>query len=282
MKIALFDSGLHWDDPNLRWGDPSILLEPGDPGYVSDPTSASFPATSTPKRKHTMPKSDFIKARDAQFADQLLLFKTNIGGYSAALALTAPQVSAQAVDADYFAYALAVQQTCSNCSQQWTTWKDLMRDGGDPGTAPVTASFPTPAPAVVAPGIEARFRALVRQIKAHANYTPAIGEALGIEGAAQTGPDFSTFKPVLKLKLSGGQPFVGWDWQSQSAFLDQIEIQVNRGTGYVLLATDTTPGYLDTAPAPAGGAKWTYKAIYRVGDQRVGQWSDEASITIAG
>ena len=102
------------------------------------------------------------------------------------------------------------------------------------------------------------------------------------EGAAQTGPDFSTLKPLLKLKLNGGQAFVGWDWQGQSAYLDLVEIQVNRGTGYVLLATDTTPGYLDTFAAPAGGAKWTYKAIYRVGDQRVGQWSDEASITVAG
>ena len=281
MKIALFDSGLHFDDPNLRWGDPSILLEPGDPGYVPDPTSASYPA-SQPKRKPSMPKSDFVKKRDTQFSDQLTLFKLNIPGYSAAFALTAPQTAAQAADADYFPYGLAVQQVCSNCSQQWTAWKDLMRDGGDPGTAPTTGVFPTPAPAVVAPGIEARFRALVKQIKAHANYTPAIGEALGIEGAAQSGPDFSTFKPVLKLKLSGGQAFVGWDWQGESAFLDQIEIHVNRGTGYVLLATDTTPGYLDTFAAPAGGAKWTYKAIYRVGDQRVGQWSDEASITVAG
>ena len=27
MRIATFDSGLHWDDPNLYWGDPSYLLD---------------------------------------------------------------------------------------------------------------------------------------------------------------------------------------------------------------------------------------------------------------
>jgi len=35
------------------------------------------------------------------------------------------------------------------------------------------------------------------------------------------------------------------------------------------------------AAAPAAAAKWTYKAIFRVGDQRVGQWSDAVSINVA-
>jgi len=63
-----------------------------------------------------------------------------------------------------------------------------------------------------------------------------------------------------------------------------IEILVDRGNGqgFVTLCQDTTPDYLDTTPAPATPAKWTYKAIFRVGDQRVGQWSDEVSTTIGG
>ena len=47
MKPVTWDSGVRWDDPNLRWGTPSYLLEPGDPGYVPDPNSASYPQTST-------------------------------------------------------------------------------------------------------------------------------------------------------------------------------------------------------------------------------------------
>lgn len=135
----------------------------------------------------------------------------------------------------------------------------------------------------VAPGIEPRFRALVQQIKTHANYSVATGEVLGIEGAELTGPDFATFKPVLKLEASGGSVLVRWGWQGFADFLDMIELQVDRGTGagFVPLAYDTTPNYLDTASAPAVAAKWTYKAIFRVGDQRVGQWSDPASINVA-
>jgi hypothetical protein len=52
----------------------------------------------------------------------------------------------------------------------------------------------------------------------------------------------------------------------------------------VFLAIDTIPDYTDTAPMPAAeqSALWKYKAIYRQGDERVGQWSDVVSIPVAG
>jgi hypothetical protein len=69
---------------------------------------------------------------------------------------------------------------------------------------------------------------------------------------------------------------------------DGIEIQVDRGTGFVFLAIDTIPNYTDTAPMPAAGqsALWKYNPEsfrgYRQGDDRVGQWSDVVSIPVAG
>jgi hypothetical protein len=48
------------------------------------------------------------------------------------------------------------------------------------------------------------------------------------------------------------------------------------------IAIDTTPNYTDTQPFPAAPTKWTYQAIYRVGDQRVGQWSAPVSVTVGG
>jgi len=41
----------------------------------------------------------------------------------------------------------------------------------------------------------------------------------------------------------------------------------------------TSPGYLDTAPLPAAAIEWKYRAIYRRGDPRFGQWSGEASLS---
>lgn len=232
-----------------------------------------------------MPKSTYVSSNDGAFADQLQAFKTAFGSYAAGLGVAPAQVTAQAADADYFKYLTVSQTVMQNGSQQWTTWKDLMRDGGTPPASgmPVPPVFPAAVPAV-APGVEARFRALVKQIKASAGYNTAIGEALGIEGAQQTGPDMSTLQPEIDATVSGGQVLVGWGWGGNSAYLDLCEIEVDRGggQGFILLTYDSTPNYTDTAPFPATPTKWTYRAIYRVGDHRVGQWSKPVSVTVGG
>lgn len=230
-----------------------------------------------------MPKSDYLNPNDGAFAAQMQAFKTNVGAYATTLGLTPAQITAQAADADYFSFALACQQGMQNGAQQWTTWKNIIRAGGTPPVAgmPMEPVFPTAVP-VVAPGVEVRFRALARQIKAHASYNQSIGEALGIEGAVQSGPELSALQPVIDATVSGNRVEIEWGWQGQRAFLDQCEIQVDRGTGagWVVLAYDTTPGYVDTQPFPATPVRWTYRAIYRVGDTQVGQWSQPASVTV--
>ena len=77
---------------------------------------------------------------------------------------------------------------------------------------------------------------------------------------------------------------IGRGWARHSASLALLEIQADRGDGkgFNLLTYDTTPGYNDTAPFPATPVKWTYKAIYRVGDAQVGVWSNPVSITVGG
>ena len=95
-----------------------------------------------------------------------------------------------------------------------------------------------------------------------------------MQNAAQqwTAPDLSAVAPVLTAKISGNHVAIGWGWGGNDTYLDACEIQVDRSDthGFVLLAQDTTPGYNNTAPLPAAPTKWTYKAIYRVGDARVG------------
>lgn len=273
-------------DPNLKFVDGiGMYLEPGDPGFVpyGPPPNDFSSVERKSKPKKAMPKSDYIKSNDAEFSAQLTAFKLAIGDYAAALGLSAGQVTAQANDADYFAYTLACQGLMTQGGKQYTAWRDILRDGGAPPASgvPMPPTFPT-AVTAVAPGIEARFRALVQSIKTHPAYNEAMGLALGIEGESQSGPDFATFKPVFTLEHQGGQVFVRWGWQGQGAFLDAIELCVDRGDGqgFRLLTIDTTPGYLDTEPMPAQAARWTYKAIYRVGDDRVGQWSDVAMIAV--
>ena len=61
-------------------------------------------------------------------------------------------------------------------------------------------------------------------------------------------------------------------------------LEVDRGNGlWVLLATITSPHYVDTlTPAPGTAAVWKYRAIYLQGDQPFGQWSDTATIAVQG
>ena len=233
-----------------------------------------------------MPKSDYIHPNDAAFSGQLITFKNIIGDYSAVLTSVAPAlITGQAADADYFADCLQRQDITGNLARQETSWKDLIRRGGTPPAsgAPAAPKFP-PGPPAVEPGIEPRFRALAQMIKADPNYNPGMGEALGIVGADQAGPDYAILKPVITAVINGGRVDVGWNWGGYRDFLSMCEIQVDRddsGT-FVLLATDTTPGYVDTEPFPQKPAKWTYRAIYHAGDNRVGLWSDPVSVNVGG
>ncbi len=47
-----------WDDPNLRWGDPSYYLEPGDPGFVPYPQSTPTPTKKGKKYMASNPTPD--------------------------------------------------------------------------------------------------------------------------------------------------------------------------------------------------------------------------------
>lgn len=228
-----------------------------------------------------MPKANYIKSGEEAFGAQLLMYKNNIATYADILGVTAAQITAQAADADYFDYVLKCQGIMQSGAQQWSAWKKLLRGGGTPPMAgeALAPVFPAAVTAVEL-GIEPRFRALCQQNKTNTNYNVSIGEALGTEGQAQTGPDFAILKPEFTLTISGNRVEVHWGWGGFKPFLDMCEIHVDRGTGYVPLAFDTTPGYVDTQPFPGAPAKWTYKAIYRVGDAQVGQWSNPVSIMV--
>ena len=238
-----------------------------------------------------MAKTDFVKVRDMDFITQMLLFKNIIGNYAALLELTPAEVAAQAVDGDYFNYIFECQQSIQSSSLAMTALKKTIRAGrtppvpGVPGAAsgPVFPAYPAAVP-VAAAGVEGRFRALVKKIKLHPRYTLTIGEHLGIESPDHTAPDLNTVQPVIRLALSGNHVHVRWGWGGHSVYLDMIELEVDRGDGqgFGLLNFDTTPGYTDPAAMPAALTKWKYRAIYRVGDHRVGLWSNEASITVGG
>jgi hypothetical protein len=289
---------LHWDsinpftgtpfrfgDPNLRWGSPAYYLEPGDPGFV--PYTATSPAPTHKLKKHTMAKSDFLATDDNGKASQFVLFRDNIGKYLPGIGIAAddPEIVQQAADATRFRAMVDFCGNMQNAAQSWTAGKNYERDGGDTApSAQVVPALPAGFPPAVPAGIVTRFRALVKRLKAIKAYTTTISQALGTEGTERSAPDMATLQAVLDLSIKGNAVFIGWGWQGYSAFLDMLEIQVDRsdGKGWSFLTYDTTPNYTDTAPFPAAPTKWKYRAIYRVGDAQVGIWSATQEIMVGG
>lgn len=107
---------------------------------------------------------------------------------------------------------------------------------------------------------------------------------LDVSNQATIGPDIATLRPEFAVKVEGGKAVLDRELGGHRSHLDVFQIQVDRadGKGFVDLASDTTPGYTDTQPLPAAPVKWKYRAIWRVGDEQVGLWSEEVSITVAG
>ena len=56
MRPIRWDDGTRWDDPNARWGSPSYVLEPGDPGYIAPPGTLPPPSTKKKRIMSSNPK----------------------------------------------------------------------------------------------------------------------------------------------------------------------------------------------------------------------------------
>ena len=148
-------------------------------------------------------KKDTIKKGDLAFAGQMMTCKTNLPTYAAELKLTPDQVNSQAADAVAFDYWVKSTNIMHQDSQQFTTWKDLMRDGGATGMdkEPGVPVLPDPVPAVE-PGIEARHRAFIQSCHNNPGYNTAIGTALDMEGSEITPPDLTALLPLLTLLIT--------------------------------------------------------------------------------
>ena len=224
----------------------------------------------------------FMPSTDSGKADLLDHLSSTLPRYAALLDVSTVDIAALKADADAFRYTLHAQTDVLAYNQHWTAYKNVLRDGGN-GMAdwPIALTLATPVPPAVSPGVIARLAALAAHIKTHKNYTSAIGQDLWLIGSSQV-VDPNTWKPILTIQNQAGHPIIVWSKGQASA----IEIWVDRGDGhdFVLLTINTEPNTTDSSPLPAAGASalWKYKAIYRLHDEQVGQWSDVISVSVGG
>ena len=223
---------------------------------------------------------DFIPTSDRGKADFLENLAAKLGGYATLLGLTPAEVASVQADAAMFNCVLDMQEAYKTFKKDLTKFKDTLRDGDpDPlGPFPANPALPPP-PAPVDKNIFGRTRSLVTRIKAAAAYNKAIGEDLGIVGDEHV-IDIPNLKPELKGRVEAGRPVINWT----KGPADALDIYVDRldGAGFVFLVTSLKPNYIDKFPFPAGtlSVVYDYKAIYRIDDKQVGQFSDPIRVTV--
>jgi hypothetical protein len=292
MRPVYFDAGFYWDDPNLRWGDPSYQLEPGDPGYVPWTPPSETP-TPEPKKKR-MKHNTFYPLRQTEQIVWLANLAQKIDAYATVLGLTTNQVNALKADCLWLIYILelwlpAARAWAPACTNAATAAQNGF--GSGPQVLPVftppalpAATGDMPATVPVALGGLSRTFLLIQQIKVSGKCTDAIAADLRIVGTEEIAPDLSTQQPEISAKVSGNEVLLKWGWGGHRKWLSSCEFAVDRGDGhgFVYLANDTTPNYTDTHEFPTTKTVWTYKAIYHAGDGRVGVWSQTVSVTVGG
>jgi hypothetical protein len=225
---------------------------------------------------------DFVKQNDLEFTAQLEQLKANLPTYAAILGLSLSDIGLANTMADAMAWIVLRNNAAPGFVQDWSKLRDQVRlgKGGDTlQPMPVPPDVTTP-PASIPVNIEKKYRALAKRIKSADAYTSGIGENLGIE-APKTIPDYSTYKPVFKLKLTAGQVLILW-----KKLLSQgvnIYKKIDNGQWYKL-DFDGTPNYLDTSATPPAGTSqtWSYKLRYVKGDVEIGEPSTIVSIIVSG
>ena len=229
-----------------------------------------------------MPTSSFMLKDDSSKADLLDHVAATLPKYTGTLEISADDLTSLQADAVSFRYALNILSRAQSYAHNCTAFKNLLRDGGTDATEwPISPLLPEPIPPIVKSGIIPRFSLFVTRLKAHKDYSPAIGQDLKIVGSAYI-IDPSTWKPMLSILMQAGHPTVAWAKGKVSAL--ELWVDRNDGNGFVFLTINTEPNTADSAPLPPPGTSvlWKYKAIYRFHDEQVGEWSDVLSVVVGG
>ncbi|MBS4028752.1 MAG: hypothetical protein KGZ58_08945 [Ignavibacteriales bacterium] len=130
--------------------------------------------------------------------------------------------------------------------------------------------------------IRAKFESVIRKMvahmKTHKDYTPAIGEDLGVVLPATPSKGSPTAKPTFTATLLATGVRLDWPKDIYSGVI----VQGKRGeeTAFILLGTDTRSPFEDTRVNinPAKPETRIFRMRYVLNDEEVGLWSDEVKV----
>ncbi|MFA6151495.1 MAG: hypothetical protein WC716_09255 [Chitinophagaceae bacterium] len=221
----------------------------------------------------------FLEQSKEKSARQLTNFASKLGQYKDLFNLSDTDIAGIKADAAYNMWSLVNYKRIETYKKSWTSFRETLFKGDMLNVPMENPEAPVldPRPAVVPSGIEKRFTTMVKRVKAHQNYTRAIGQNLGIETVKVIAETLRA-QPSIKLSLRGGKVIVKWKKGLQMGIL----IEKNTGSGFVKLDKDFNPPFVDNAPLPRNGQleRWEYRAIYLQNDELAGQWSQVAGIIV--
>jgi hypothetical protein len=224
----------------------------------------------------------FIPSSDNDKGVWLNNFSLKLGIYAPGLGITPTEVQSVNDDSVMFQYMLNLQEVYRQTLQNIVGYKNLLKHAvGQPhlgGAIPTLPALATP-PAAVPEGIFDRVRKLVARIKVHPDYTTNLGSDLGIIASVPVF-DPATVKPDISIRLEAGRPYLKWV-KGQADAMD-LYVDRNDGAGFVILGRLMRNEYLDVASLSANKVidEWSYKGVFVIADQPVGQYSAISSISV--
>ena len=229
-----------------------------------------------------MAKKSFLPRSEAEKSAWLNNFAAKLPTYAAKYLVPTAVVTAIQQDAAVYKYFLDYTNQVAEYTRKLTQFKKELSQGANTNLVVPTLPAAPVSPFPPSAGIFRRASSWANIIKKSLAYLESDGLDLGLEGSELSASLRSVLKPTIALRLiEGGRPEIVW----QKGQADGIEIYVDRGSGtFEFLNIDLKPNYIDIAPLPATGVAqvWKYRAIYRLDDHSVGQWSDTVEISVKG
>ena len=208
-------------------------------------------------------------------------YRLKIGNYQATGGYLVAEIIATQADADFCILLLETWlPAVAQFAQGATAYGKLVFDGPASPTVVTLPAFNIAASGTaVAPGALKRIFAFIANLKTRAFYTPAVGQDLGIIGAAVT-PD-PTAVPKVSAEALGGEVLVHFTKSGHTGVW--IESQVGAATAWSFLAIDSTEPYNDTRPLAVPGQPEVRR--YRVcfwDSTPTNVWADVLTVTFGG
>jgi hypothetical protein len=230
-----------------------------------------------------MTNSPTIPRTDAGRRELLQHLSIQLPNYADILEISTADLGQVQAGSDWFDYSLKVEEAGQRYTDGNFALKRVLRDGPNGAVINLPAPLVVVTPPTSQPyaNIIGFLGALIVRIKKHKNYTEAIGKALHIIPPQSPAPDPASLQPDLTFDFNAGHPVLYWHHNGTDALL----IEADYGTGsFSLVTIQMTTRFEDSAPLPSPGTVvlWKYRAIYRIRDAQVGQWSKVLEISVKG